>query len=75
MKINSFFSSEISKNNHSGNPLDVMTIDLTTQKFYTDITDEDFKNLEFTFDKECVTFLKETFLYKNKIYQKTRISK
>ena len=38
-------SSTISKNNHRGNPLDVMTIDPVSQKFYTDMTDEDFKKL------------------------------
>lgn len=52
-------SSTISNNNHRGNPLDVMTIDPVSQKFYTDMTDEDFKNLGYIFDEECVKFLEE----------------
>ena len=58
-------SSTISKNNHRGNPLDVMTIDPVSQKFYTDMTDEDFKKLRHIFDKECVTFLEKKLLNKN----------
>lgn len=60
-------SSTISKNNHHGNPLDVMTIDSVLQKFYTDMTDEDFKNLGHIFDKECVAFLKNNLLNNNEI--------
>lgn len=55
-------SSTTSKNNHRGNPLDVMTIDPISQKFYTDMTDDDFKNLGHIFDKECVAFLKKHLL-------------
>lgn len=58
-------SSTISKNNHRGNPLDVMTIDPVSQKFYTDMTDEDFKKLGHIFDKECVAFLEKKLLNKN----------
>lgn len=52
-------SSTISNRNHRGNPLDVMTIDPVLQKFYTDMSDEEFKSLGHIFDKECVTFLKK----------------
>lgn len=65
-------SSTISTNNHRGNPLDVMTIDSVSQKFYTDMTDEDFKNCGHIFDKECVKFLEENFLDNNKNLQKVR---
>ena len=63
-------SSTISKNNHRGNPLDVMTIDPISQKFYTDMTDEDFKNLGHIFDKECVAFLEKNLLNKDKVLQR-----
>lgn len=63
-------SSTISKNNHRGNPLDVMTIDPVSKKFYTDMTDEDFKSLGHIFDKECVKFLEKNLLNKSKKLQK-----
>ncbi len=63
-------SSKISNNNHLGNPLDVMTIDPVSQKFYTDMTDEDFKSLGHIFDKECVKFLEKNLLNKSKKLQK-----
>lgn len=63
-------SSKISNNNHRGNPLDVMTIDPVSQKFYTDMTDEDFKGLGHVFDKECVKFLQENLLNESKKLQK-----
>lgn len=63
-------SSSTSKNNHRGNPLDVMTIDPVSQKFYTDMTDDDFKSLGHIFDKECVEFLKENLLDESKKLQK-----
>lgn len=59
-------SSTISNNNHRGNPLDVMTIDPVSQKFYTDMADEDFRNLGHIFDKECVDFLEKNFLNETK---------
>lgn len=59
-------SSIISKNNHRGNPLDVMTIDPVSQKYYTDMTDEDFESLGHIFDKECVKFLENNLLSENK---------
>lgn len=62
--------STISNNNHRGNPLDVMTIDPVLQKFYTDMTDEDFKSLGHVFDRECVSFLKKNLLDNNKKLQK-----
>lgn len=63
-------SSKISNNNHRGNPLDVMAIDPVSQKFYTDMTDEDFKGLGHIFDKECVKFLEKNFFDNNKKLQK-----
>jgi len=63
-------SSTISNNNHRGNPLDVMTIDPISKKFYTDMTDEDFKSLGHIFDKECVKFLEKNLLNENKKLQK-----
>lgn len=63
-------SSTTSKNNHRGNPLDVMTIDPVSQKFYTDMTDDDFKSLGHIFDKECVKFLEKNLLNENKKLQK-----
>ncbi len=63
-------SSTISNNNHRGNPLDVMTIDPVSQKFYTDMTDEDFKSLDHIFDKECVKFLEKNLLNESKKLQK-----
>ncbi len=63
-------SSIVSNNNHRGNPLDVLTIDPVTQKYYTDMTDEDFKNLGHVFDKKCVAFLEKNLLNKNKVLQK-----
>ena len=63
-------SSTISNNNHRGNPLDVMTIDPVSKKFYTDMTDEDFKSLGHVFDKECVKFLQENLLNESKKLQK-----
>lgn len=49
-----------------------MTIDSVSQKFYTDMTDEDFKNCGHIFDKECVKFLEENLLDNNKNLQKVR---
>lgn len=63
-------SSTISNNNHRGNPLDVMTIDPVSQKFYTDMTDEDFKSLGHVFDRECVKFLEKNLLDNSKKLQK-----
>lgn len=63
-------SSTISNNNHRGNPLHVMTIDPISKKFYTDMTDEDFKSLEHVFDKECVEFLEKNLLVNSKKLQK-----
>lgn len=66
---NFILSSTISKNNHRGNTLDVMTIDPVSQKYYTDMTDEDFKNLGHIIDKECVEFLEKNFLNGSKKIQ------
>lgn len=63
-------SSTTSSNNHRGNPLDIMTIDPVSQKFYTDMTDDDFKSLGHIFDKECVAFLEKNLLNKDKLLQR-----
>lgn len=63
-------SSTISNNNHRGNPLDVLTIDPVSYKFYTDMIDEDFKNLGHIFDKECVKFLERNLFDDSKKLQK-----
>lgn len=56
-------SSKTSNNlNHRGNPLDVMTIDPVTKKYYTEMTDEEFKGLGHTFDRECIKFIKKYLL-------------
>lgn len=56
-------SSKTSNNlNHRGNPLDVMTIDPVTKKFYTEMTDEEFKGLGHIFDRECIKFIKKNLL-------------
>ncbi len=63
-------SSTISNNNHRRNPLDVMTIDPVSQKFYTNMIDEDFKSLGHVFDKECVKFLEKNLPDNSKKLQK-----
>lgn len=55
-------TSKISKTNHSGNPLDVMSIDLNVNKYYTEMSDEDFKKLGQNFDVECLQFISENIL-------------
>ena len=59
-------SSKPSMNSHRGNPLDSITIDPISQKYYTDMTDEDFMSLDHVFDRECVSFLKKNLLGKTK---------
>lgn len=63
-------SSTTSSNDHRGNPLDAMTIDPVSQKFYTDMTDDDFKSLGHIFDKECVVFLENNLLNQDKLLQR-----
>lgn len=59
-------TSNISKTNHRGNPLDVMSIDPKVNKYYTEMSDEDFKNLGQKFDVECLQFINENILNKKK---------
>lgn len=59
-------TSKISKINHRGNPLDVMSIDPNVNKYYTEMSDEDFKNLGQKFDVECLQFISENILNKKK---------
>lgn len=66
IKEDSFIlTSKISKTPHRGNPLDVMTIDPTTKKYYTEMKDEEFINLNQTFDIECLKFIKENLISKD----------
>lgn len=44
-------TSKIFKHPHRENPLDTITIDPITQKYYTDLTDEDMKTMGFVFEK------------------------
>ena len=61
-------SSIVSKNlNHRGNPLDVMTIDPTINKYYTEMSDEEFKHLGQIFDTKCINFIKTNLLDDKKI--------
>lgn len=55
-------TSKTSKINHRGNPLDVMSIDLNVNKYYTEMSDEDFKKLGQNFDVECLQFISENIL-------------
>lgn len=50
------------KHNHRGNPLDVITIDPTCKKYYSEMTVNDFKNLGFTFEKGCIDFIKANLI-------------
>lgn len=59
-------TSKISSTPHRGNPLDVMTIDPTTNKYYTEMSDEEFLSLNQTFDIECLNFIKDNLLPKEK---------
>lgn len=66
-------TSKISSVNHRGNPLDVMSIDSNINKYYTEMSDEDFKNLGQKFDVECLQFISENILNKKKILYKEKI--
>ncbi len=59
-------TSNISKTNHRGNPLDVMSIDPNVNKYYTEMSDEDFKSLGQKFGVECLQFISENILNKKK---------
>ncbi len=55
------------KNNHRGNPLDALSIEPTCNKYYSEMTDEDIKNVGYKFEKECLEFIKSNIgLSKNK---------
>lgn len=47
---------------HRGNPLDVITIDPICGKYYSEMSLEDFNNIGFKFEKECMDFIKINFL-------------
>lgn len=63
-------TSKLSQINHRGNPLDVMSIDPNINKYYTEMSDEDFKGLGYVFDKKCVEFVEKNLLDNNKKLQK-----
>lgn len=44
---------------HRGNPLDVLTIELKSGKYYNELTDEESMSLAGTFDKQCLKFLSD----------------
>lgn len=44
---------------HRGNPLDVLTIEPISGKFYNELTDEESLTLAGTFDRECIKFLEK----------------
>ena len=65
-------SSTISKNrNHRGNPLDVMTIDPIINKYYTEMSDEEFKHLGQIFDIKCIEFIVTNLLENKKTLKKS----
>ena len=50
------------KHNHRGNPLDVIAIDPSCKKYYSEMTDEDFKNMGYKFETECLDFIQKNFI-------------
>jgi len=61
----------ISQNtNHKGDPLSVISIDPTTKKYYTEMTDDDFGNLGHNFDTKCIKFLETNLIKNTKILKK-----
>lgn len=44
---------------HRGNPLDVVTIEPKSGKYYNELTDEECRELTWSFDKKCIEFLRE----------------
>ena len=50
------------KHNHRGNPLDVITIDPACKKYYSEMTDEEFKNMGYKFEKECLNIIQKNFI-------------
>lgn len=54
------------KHNHRGNPLDVITIDPSCKKYYSEMTDEDFEKIGYKFEKECLDFIQKYFIKQNR---------
>lgn len=46
---------------HRGNPLDVITIDPSCGKYYSEITDEEVKSMGYDFDMKCTKFIEDNF--------------
>lgn len=53
---------ERSMSMYRGNPLDVLSIDSVLNKYYTEISDEDFLNREDIFEVECKDFIRKLVL-------------
>ena len=51
---------------HRGNPLDVITIDPHLNKYYSAMSDDEFIKNSFLFEKQCVSFIQETLIAKEK---------
>ncbi|MFA6897663.1 MAG: non-canonical purine NTP pyrophosphatase [Patescibacteria group bacterium] len=47
---------------YRGNPLDVIRIDLTCHKYYSEMTDDEIRDMGYKFDVELVDFLKKYLL-------------
>lgn len=54
-------TSIVSNKIHKGYPLDSLSIDKKTNKYFVDMTDEEFKRNNNNFDQECVKFIKDSF--------------
>lgn len=50
------------KHSHRGNPLDVITIDPICGKYYSEMSDEDFKNMGYKFETECLDFIQKNLI-------------
>ncbi len=59
-----FTSVKSNNKNSSGDPLAIITIDPISLKYYNELTDDDYKKLGLTFDRECVKFLENFLLRK-----------
>ena len=66
-------TSKLSKINHRGNPLDALTIDPTIHKYYTEMSNEEFKRLGQLFDIKCVEFIVANLLENKKTSKKINL--
>lgn len=56
------FTSVAASKMHKGYPLDTISIDKKTNKYFVDITDDEAKNNSNNFDYECINFIKDNLL-------------